>query len=394
MNDVAIRFDGVSKDFRYFASPLHRLREALSIRRRQHHAPVSVLRDVDLEIRKGQAVALLGPNGVGKSTLLHLIAGLLEPSRGSVTVHGTVRGLLDLGGNFLPDLTGRENARFFHDVVWNANGDWPKREREIEAFADIGDFFDRPVRTYSTGMFLRLAFASATAVAPDILLVDEVLAVGDARFQMKCFQRIRTLREQGMTIVLVTHNWQALPQMCDRVLLLNKGSIVFDGDTPTGIERYIRLFADSPAHATDARRFGNGGAEITGSFASRDGITPELSFRAGERVRIAFDVHFDRDVEKPGFGFSCVTGEGLRLYVTSTADLGAEPRPARAGETRRVEIAFDCKLAVRDVFVDLAVVDGATVLDAQHAALHLSVQSSTRFVGVTDLDAAITESAS
>lgn len=394
MSEAAIRFDGVSKEFGYFASPLHRLRDAFSAGRGKR-VPIPVLRDVNLEIPRGQSVAILGPNGVGKSTLLHLIAGLFEPTAGTMTVQGTVRGLLDLGGTFLPDLTGRENARFFHEVVWNANGHWPKHEREIESFADIGDFFDRPVRTYSMGMFLRLAFASATVVAPDILLVDEILAVGDARFQMKCFHRIRALRDQGMTVLLVTHNWQILPTICDRVLVLDGGAVAFDGDVGTGIERYLQLFVDAPDHPTDARRYGEGGATITGSFASRDGVVPETAFSAGERARVIVDVRFDRAVERPSFAFACTSREGLRLYVTSTDLLGQTSAPARAGETRRFEIALDLNVAVHDLFIDLSVCEmtsGAVcVLDTQHAAIQLAVLSSVRFIGITDLGATITE---
>lgn len=207
---IALRFEHVDKSFRLFASPLHRLLEAFSPRGKSHHVPAPVLRDVSFDIPWGQTVAVIGANGVGKSTLLHLAASLLQPSSGTVTVNGRVTGLLDLGGSFLPDLTGRENARFFHQIITRGQGDNRERERAIEEFADIGPFFDQPVHTYSSGMFLRLAFASATCENPDILLIDEVLAVGDARFQQKCYRRIRELREHGTTILLVTHVVQGL----------------------------------------------------------------------------------------------------------------------------------------------------------------------------------------
>jgi len=387
----AIRFDHVSKDFGHFPSPLHRLREALGGRPR--HAPVPVLRDVTFEIPRGQSVAVIGPNGVGKSTMLHLIAGLLQPTSGSLAVEGNVRGLLELGGSFLPDLTGRENARFFHEVIFKGEGRWSDHERDVQNFADIGEFFDRPVRTYSSGMFLRLAFASATAVVPDILLIDEVLAVGDARFQYKCFQRMREMRDRGTTILLVTHNVFALPALCDRTIVLDHGEVAFDGDPVAGVERYYRLFFTAKGDADDARRYGSGGAAIVRGFASRDGATEEQTFTAGERVRIVMEVAFDRDVAEPHFGFSCTTREGLQVYVTSTAMLGSLPSPASAGDKRRVEIAFDLDVAMHDLFVDLSVfevVSGAViVLDARHAALHLTVVSSSRFVGITDLDATI-----
>jgi len=192
---IAIESDRVVKGFRFFTSPIHRLREAFHPLHRSFHTPISVLRDVSFNIARGETVAIIGANGAGKSTLLHMIAGLLEPTSGTMTVLGRVKALLDLGGSFLPDLTGRENVRFLHDIESNGNRDPMQRERVIEAFADIGEFFDRPVHTYSSGLFLRLAFAAATFEDPDILLIDDVLAVGDARLQQKCYRRIRELRD-------------------------------------------------------------------------------------------------------------------------------------------------------------------------------------------------------
>ena len=158
----ALCFEHVDKSFRYFHSPLQRLREAFSPFGKTHHVPVPVLHDISFTVPHGQTVAIIGANGVGKSTLLHIVAGLVEPSSGSVTVNGRVTSLLDLGGSFLPDLTGRENAGFFHQIVARGDGDADARERAIEEFAEIGEFFDRPLHTYSSGMALRLAFASAS----------------------------------------------------------------------------------------------------------------------------------------------------------------------------------------------------------------------------------------
>src|SRR5260221_6888998 len=228
MTDTAMTFEHVEKSFRFFASPLHRLREVFSPFGGSHHVEVPVLHDLSFTIPRGQTVAIIGPNGVGKSTMLHLVGGLLQPSSGTVTVNGRVTSLLALGGTFLPDFTGRENARFFHQIVSRDDGDVTARERAIEEFADIGEFFDRPIHTYSSGMFLRLAFASATCEDPDILLIDEVLAVGDARFQQKCYRRLRELRDRGTTILLVTHVVQGLAGGCDRRLVIQNGPPGFD----------------------------------------------------------------------------------------------------------------------------------------------------------------------
>jgi lipopolysaccharide transport system ATP-binding protein len=395
---IAIEVDSVVKSFRYFPSPVDRLREAFHPFRKSYHVPVPVLRNVSFTIPRGQAVALIGPNGVGKSTLLHLIAGLLAPTSGRVTARGRVIALLDLGGSFLPDLTGRENARYFHQIVFHGNGNWEERERAIQDFAAIGEFFDRPVRTYSSGMFLRLAFASAISEDPDILLIDEVLAVGDARFQQKCYRRIRELRERGTTILVVTHAVDGIPALCDRALLLDHGELLFDGDPGQGVDRYYQLFflsPDRPRHeaSTDEHRHGVGGAKIVAAFASRDGVHPVHAFEGGEPARIVAEVEFDRDVDEPQFGFSCSTREGLRVYATTTAMLGEAPAAARAGERRRVEIAFRTDVAVADLFVDLAifeVVHGAiSILDARLGVLHLVVASPRHYVGISDLSAVI-----
>jgi len=398
--DTVISFDRVVKNFRYFASPLQRVKEALHPLRKVYHTPLPVLRGVTFDIPRGQAVAVLGPNGVGKSTLLHLAAGVIEPSSGVVSVSGSVNSLLDLTGGFAPALTGRENVRFFQDVIAKRAGDRAGVERAVEAFAEIGEYYDRPLRTYSSGMLFRLAFAAAVAAEPDILLIDEVIAVGDARFQQKCFRRIRELREGGTTILLVTHAAEMVLGLCDRVLLLDRGELVFDGEPEAGIDRYYRLFFKAPERPVnestlDTLRFGAGGANIVRSFATTDGAAEAASVERGDRVTFVMEVEFERAVEAPQFGFNCSTKEGIRIYATTTALLGESPAPASAGERRRVEITFVLTVAVGDLFIDLSVFEAeqgsVNVLDARMGALHLTVTSARYFMGMVDLDAAFNE---
>jgi len=398
---TAIAFDRVAKHFRSFASPVHRVKEVLHATGKIYHTPLPVLRDITFSIPRGQTVAILGANGVGKSTLLHLAAGLIEPSSGVVTVNGSVFALLELAGSFAPELTGRQNVRFFHDIVLNGEGNLTERERLVQTFAEIGDYFDRPVRTYSAGMFLRLAFASAISAMPDILLIDEVIAVGDARFQQKCFARIRELHDRGSTIVLVTHAPELVLGLCERVLLLDRGELVFDGDPAAGVHRYYQLFFNAPVkpmpgNSLETTRYGVGGAWIDRSFAARDGVSETLHFQRGERISIVMEVEFERAVALPHFGFSCSTTQGVRLYATSTAVQSEGPAPATAGERRRVEIAFELTLAVAEVFIDLSVFEvdrgSITVLDARMGTLQLSVSSLTYCEGVIDLRAAFVES--
>ncbi|HBB87587.1 MAG TPA: hypothetical protein DC047_08230 [Blastocatellia bacterium] len=398
---TAIAFNHVEKHFRFFASPFHRIKEALHPGGKIYHTPLPVLRDVSFSIPQGQTVAILGPNGVGKSTLLHLAAGVLQPSAGVITVYGSVFALLELSGSFVPDLTGRENVRFFHDVILKGAGDLTEREQAVQTFAEIGDYFDRPVRTYSSGMFLRLAFATAIATEPDILLIDEVIAVGDARFQQKCYKRIRELHERGTTIVLVTHAVEVVTAICDRVLLFDRGELVFDGDPGPGVDRYYQLFFKAPATSTldaptEKLRFGLGGAKISRSFASLDGLTEAVNFQRGERITIVMEVEFDRAISVPHFGFSCSTKEGIRVYATTTPLLGESPAPARVGERRRVEISFELTAAVGDLFIDLSVFEfdqgSYNILDARLGVLHLTISSFRYCAGVVDLDAEFAES--
>jgi lipopolysaccharide transport system ATP-binding protein len=398
MADPVLRFEHVAKRFPRYDSALGRLAAALLPGQRAERPASEILADVDFAVAPGESVAVIGPNGAGKSTILHLAAGLIEPSSGTVTVTGRVTSLLDLGGSFLPDLTGRENARFFHEVISRGDGLPAERELAVERFADIGESFDRPVRTYSDGMFLRLAFACAATDEPDVLLLDEVFAVGDAQFQQKCFRRLQWLRERGTAIVLVTHLVHNLTSLCDRALVLDRGRMIYDGPPGRGIDRYYQLFFLAPDHpATDRRpdelRYGDGGARIVDPAAAHAAEERTGPPRAGDRVTVTFDVQFERAVARPHIGFGCSTIEGLRVYTTTTALLDQDPAAARAGERRRIEIDFVVALAVGDLFVDLSVfelVDGETrVLDARIGVAHLSITRPGHYVGVADLGAQI-----
>lgn len=399
MSDVALQLEHVHKTFRHFSSPLHRVRQTFWPFGRPRHVPVSVLQDVSFSVAPGESVAIIGANGVGKSTLLHLIAGLLQPSSGRVSVNGRVTALLDLGGSFLPDLTGRENARFYHRLIARDEGNPAARERAVEEFAGLGEFFDRPVRTYSSGMFLRLAFACAAAEEPDVMLIDEVIAVGDARFQQKCYRRLSELRERGTTILLVTHVLHGLTGICDRVFVLDHGRLVFDGDPGPGIDHYYQLFFDAarePGSVAGPRgdsRWGRGGATISNVVAYRDDSEQTTAFRANDAARLVFDVEFIRDVDAPEFGFSCSTKEGTRIYTTTTRMLGVACTPAAAGERRRIEVVFRLAVGVGDVFVDVSVFEIAhgavNVLDARVNALHLTVSMPRHYIGLADVAAVI-----
>lgn len=219
---------------------------------RRHREVFSALTEVSATIQAGHTVALIGHNGSGKSTLLKVIGGILDPSTGTIERRGRIAALLELGAGFHPDLTGRENVYLNAAIMGLARDETAERFPDIVAFSGIGDFIDTQVKFYSSGMYVRLAFAVAVHTDPDILLVDEVLAVGDELFQRKCLDKIREFQQEGRTIVLVTHSMDQVAELCDRAILLNAGRVAFDGDPAEAIPAYRALLVENQAAAEHA----------------------------------------------------------------------------------------------------------------------------------------------
>ncbi len=239
-SDVAIRVDRLSKNFQIYEKPEHRLMELVSFGRITRHREFAALKDVSLEIRRGETVGIVGRNGCGKSTLLQVICGILQPSAGTVETHGRIAALLELGAGFDGNFSGRENVYLNGAIHGRTRAEMDERFEAIAAFADIGEFIDRPVKTYSSGMFVRLAFATAVNVDPDILVVDEALAVGDEAFQRKCFARIEQIKERGATILFVSHAAQTIIQLCDRAVLMDTGEKLMEGPPKDVVHAYHR----------------------------------------------------------------------------------------------------------------------------------------------------------
>ncbi len=246
---IAVRTQALCKTYRIYSEPIDRLKQMLWPGRRRFYREFHALRGVELEIRKGETVGVIGRNGSGKSTLLRLIAGLLEPSTGRIDIHGKVAPLLSIGAGFNPEFTGRENAFLNGSILGLRKREIEEKMDEISAFADIGSFLDQPVRSYSSGMYSRLAFAVAINSDPDILLVDEVLAVGDEAFRRKCFARIDAIKEQGATILLATHSAHNVIELCDRAVLIEAGERLLTGPPKAVVSHYQRLL-----YATDEQR--------------------------------------------------------------------------------------------------------------------------------------------
>ncbi|HEY9752426.1 MAG TPA: ABC transporter ATP-binding protein [Coleofasciculaceae cyanobacterium] len=241
MAEVAISVQNVSKCFRQYGKPIDRLKEML-LPGKKHGQEFWALRDISFDIYRGETFGIIGRNGAGKSTLLQLICGTLQPTSGIVQVHGRVAALLELGAGFNPEFSGRDNVYMNGAILGLSRADVDKRFDEIAAFADIGSFIDQPVKTYSSGMYVRLAFASAIHVEPDILIVDEALAVGDIFFQQKCFRHLEKLRDQGTSIIFVSHDTQAVVKLCDRAIILQNGYLKHEGTPADMAAKYMELY--------------------------------------------------------------------------------------------------------------------------------------------------------
>jgi lipopolysaccharide transport system ATP-binding protein len=252
-SEVDIRVRSLSKVYRIYDKPEHRLIQMATLGRIRPFKEFSALRDVSLDVRRGETVGIIGRNGCGKSTLLQIICGTLQPTTGVVEVSGRIAALLELGAGFNGEFTGRENVYMNGAILGLSREEMDARFEGIANFAGIGDFIERPVKTYSSGMFLRLAFAVAAAVEPDILVVDEALAVGDEAFVRKCFARIDAIKERGGTILFVSHAAQTIVQLCDRAVLLDGGEKLLDGEPKRVVSQYQRLVNLTGAEANAVR---------------------------------------------------------------------------------------------------------------------------------------------
>jgi ABC-type polysaccharide/polyol phosphate transport system ATPase subunit len=293
MKPGAIAVEGVSRRFVVRAHEAGSLKELFVRRGRTGARDVWALRDVSLDVEPGQAVGLIGRNGSGKSTLLRLVAGIIRPTSGRVDAGGRVGSLLELGAGFHPDFSGRENVFLNGSIFGLTRRQLRERFDEIVAFAELEDTIDRPVRTYSSGMYMRLGFAIAAFLDADTLLLDEVFAVGDEAFQRKCFGRIFEFKQRGGTIVFVSHDASAVERLCERAVLLSQGEVAYDGPVREALTRYRRALADEvdPAErAAGLREWGSGEAAIAGAHLLGPEGAEREQFLAGEplvlRVRV------------------------------------------------------------------------------------------------------------
>ena len=253
-SEIALSVKNVSKCFEMYEKPVHRLYQTLFAGKKKFYKEFWALKDINFEIRRGECVGIIGRNGAGKSTLLQIVTGTLAPTTGEVKANGRVAALLELGSGFNPEFTGRENVYLNGSILGLSHEEIEANYQKILDFADIGEFIDQPVKTYSSGMMVRLAFAVQVMVDPDILIVDEALAVGDAAFQRKCFARMDELVARGVTVILVTHDTETVKRRCSRAIFLRGGSVAFDGSALDGVTEYMHFLFPSEFAALDTSK--------------------------------------------------------------------------------------------------------------------------------------------
>ncbi|MBA5640016.1 ABC transporter ATP-binding protein [Duganella sp. LX20W] len=361
-----IRVAQLGKAYKQYPTRWARLREWLLPMRGPRHQLRWILQDINFEVKAGEAVGLIGINGAGKSTLLKLITGTTQPTTGSVALTGRVAALLELGMGFHPDFTGRQNVYMAGQLAGLTVQQLDALMPSIEQFAEIGDYIEQPVRVYSSGMQMRLAFSVATCVRPDILIVDEALAVGDVYFQQKCFDRIRDFTASGTTLLFVSHSMGTVMNICNRCLYIRQGALAFDGAPKAAADRYQAELLGRLDHAPQQHTVAVSAAErlrdapvLTGSDGSittpladcvgvafvRDDGTPEASIIADQPVRLRVEYRAHRELDDPHVGFKIRNRYGVVLFETNTYCMREQPGPVAAGGVLSASFAFTMALA-------------------------------------------------
>lgn len=373
---VALRVENVSKQYRIYDRPGDRLKESLTRGRWKCHREFWALRDINFEVEVGTTTGIVGPNGSGKSTLLQIITGTLEPTHGQVWHEGRIAALLELGAGFNSEFTGIENVFMNAALMGFSRSETEKLLPEIERFAEIGSFIHQPVKTYSSGMYVRLAFATAVSTRPQLLIIDEALSVGDAVFQHRCLRRIREMQETGTTILFVSHDPSAVKALCSRAILLNGGKMEADGTPLDVLNRYQKLIMErEEAYEANQSRDergveGEAGASERDENLARRSPALRYNFRHGDgtaeilsaelldaqrqsvelvetgapllaRVRVLFH----RDADDAVFGFLIRNRHGIHAYGANTEQKGLSFGKVFAGEVLEVTFSFDCWLA-------------------------------------------------
>ena len=411
----ALRVEGVSKQYRIYDRPADRLKESLTRGHRKYHREFWALSNISFEVEPGTTTGIVGPNGSGKSTLLQIVTGTLEPTHGSVWHTGRIAALLELGAGFNMEFTGIENVFMNAALIGLSHKATEDLLPEITSFAEIGDFIHQPLKTYSSGMQLRLAFATAIATAPDILIIDEALAVGDAVFQHRCLRRIKGMQESGSTILFVSHDPAAVRALCNRAILLNNGQMVADGAPTDVLNRYQKIIM-AREQAYEASQKSPSKATVEGDFLKLEPAPLSFVYRHGDRsaeilqvelldasgqrvelvetgrqvmVRIRYVAH--ADLEEVVCGFLIRNRHGIHIYGTNTELQQLSSGPVTNGQVNEVTFEFNCWTAPDLLSLSVAVHSADAVsFDWLDGCVFLRVMAATSIEGVANLNATAT----
>lgn len=447
--ELSVRVDHISKRYEIYAQPidrlkqmvLPRLRRSARMSERAYFGEFWALRDVDFEVRRGETIGIVGRNGSGKSTLLQIICGTLSPTEGEVKVNGRIAALLELGAGFNPEFTGRENIRLSGLLYGLSEGELLERYDDILKFAEIGDFINQPVKTYSSGMYVRLAFAIAINVSPDILVIDEALSVGDESFQRKCFARIEKIRESGATILFVSHSAGTVIELCNKALLLDTGELLVQGSPKHVISRYHKLLyapVETTAKLRAAIRSESSGGDADGHAVVEtaqtspldekdgadalseeayldEGLVPKSTMsyeRRGARIdapavytvsqrkvnvlrgngeyAYSFRVAFDKHAAGVRFGMAIKTISGLALGGCATASNPADGLNVEPGQTYVARFRFRALLAPGVYFLNAGITavepEGDIFLDRIIDAVMIRIMPDSRRLATEFVD--------
>lgn len=438
-SDIAIRVENLSKCYQIYDKPHDRLKQSLYPRlqrlvgqsTKQYHREFWALKGVSFEVRKGETVGIIGRNGSGKSTLLQIICGTLTPTGGSVETKGRIAALLELGSGFNPEFTGRENVYMNAAVLGLSKAEVDDRFDDIAAFADIGQFIEQPVKTYSSGMSVRLAFAVQAQIDPNILIVDEALSVGDAKFQAKCFARLQQLKENGTSVLLVTHSGEQIVTHCSFAVLLNDGAQLETGEPRRVVNHYMDLLfgkekiaiSPSPAQSSDTLaqvatqveapyqlseacdvfetragynvheyRWGDGTASILDFYLIADGKPYPSAITAGQTITLAMSVKYHRDLLRPIVGITIKTKDGVTVSGVNSEmrELADFQVLLKKGSVMHAKANFRCGLAPGDYFISVGIAtrQGEEVIphDRRYDSIHFVVRPHAHFSGLADLE--------
>ena len=428
----AITVKDVTKIYKLYDKPIDRLKEALNPFHKEYHKKFYALNNLSFEVKKGETVGIIGTNGSGKSTILKIITGVLTPTTGEVEVNGVISALLELGAGFNMDYTGIENIYMNGTMMGFSKKEMDAKLQEILDFADIGDFVYQPVKTYSSGMFVRLAFALAINVEPEILIVDEALSVGDVFFQSKCYRRMEEIRHKGTTILMVTHDMGSIIKYCDKVVLLNKGNFVAEGAPGHMVDLYKKILAgqmegleaakdvdsdfsgetaekeqkektyqlphgklmkDSLTINSNRTEYGDGRVEIydLGLFDQRGNLTNLLL--KGEEFTIKEKIRFAAPIQSPIFTYTIKDKKGTDLTGTNTMFEGTDIKPVKAGD--EYEVSFTQKMTLQggEYLLSMSCTGFEqgehTVYHRLYDVANITVISNKNTVGVYDMESAV-----